>query len=106
MSRVRRCCGCGVLLLAGASCTPCDTATVHVITTLGPTSGPGLLIHAALIPQPSARDLFDEAMQRPFDASVFDHQSDPCPYPHCISRRGHRGRHPIVRPSQDTTETL
>lgn len=105
--RARRCRGCGLLLFASQSCEPCDTATVHVITELGPTDGPGRLASAKLLPRrTAAQDLFDEAMRRDFDTSVFTQQPDPCPYPNCISRRGHRGRHPIVRPSQDTTETL
>jgi hypothetical protein len=43
----RQCRGCGLLLLARDRCA-CDTATVHVITTLGPTDGPGLVVPAQL----------------------------------------------------------
>jgi hypothetical protein len=69
--RARMCRGCGVLLLASQTCEPCDTATVHVITTLGPTDGPGLLVSAKLLPRRTAQDVFDEAMRRDFDTSLF-----------------------------------
>lgn len=80
-ARVRRCRGCGVLLTAGRSCTPCDTATVHVITTLGPTDGPGRLRVARLLP-PSDRDVddlirdqfrqhFDQAVRRDINTDFF-----------------------------------
>lgn len=46
-ARVRRCRGCASLLTAGRACT-CDTKTVHIITTLGPTDGPGLVVPAQL----------------------------------------------------------
>lgn len=44
----RRCRGCGTLLHARDRCA-CDTATVHVITELGPTDGPGLVVPAELL---------------------------------------------------------
>lgn len=47
LGKVRACRGCGVLLTAGRGCT-CDTRTVHVITTLGPTDGPGFVVPARL----------------------------------------------------------
>lgn len=52
--RARRCRGCGTLLFASQDCGPCDTATVHVITDLGATGGPGRLVYARLTP-PSPR---------------------------------------------------
>lgn len=47
--RVRRCRGCQSLLTAGRVCDACETATVHVITDLGPTDGPGQRIRARLL---------------------------------------------------------
>lgn len=46
--RVRRCRGCEQLLIAGQACR-CDTETVHVITDLGPTDGPGNLVFATIL---------------------------------------------------------
>lgn len=46
---VRRCRGCGRLLHARDACTPCDTAIVHVVTTLGSTPDmPGQRVRAEL----------------------------------------------------------
>lgn len=47
-ARVRRCRECGSLLTAGRVCR-CDIATVHVITDLGPTDLPGLVVPATLL---------------------------------------------------------
>lgn len=44
----RRCHGCGALPHARDRCA-CDTATVHVITDLGPTDLPGLRVQAQLL---------------------------------------------------------
>lgn len=76
-ARARRCRGCGLLLLANQTCVPCDTATVHVITTLGPTDGPGVLVSAKLLPRDPMQDLHDQMrrvqdqIQDRIDYSVF-----------------------------------
>jgi hypothetical protein len=47
--RARRCRGCGTLLFASQDCTPCETATVHVITDMGATGLPGRVVYSQLL---------------------------------------------------------
>jgi hypothetical protein len=59
------CRGCGTLLFANRNCTPCDTATIHVITDMGPTGGPGRIVHAQLLGSQRERDFRHDYFDRP-----------------------------------------